>query len=55
MIGSALQGEPVFDGGDLPTAFFWVAVPCYLVWGVGLAVATYGYYGRTRKPCKGRG
>jgi len=52
MIGSALQGKPGFDGGDLPAAFFWVAVPCYLVWGLGLATATYGYYGRTRKPGK---
>lgn len=55
MIGEVLRGERVFDGIDLPAAFFWVAVPCYLVWGLGLATATYGYYGRTRKPCKGCG
>ncbi|TDU90453.1 hypothetical protein EV138_4044 [Kribbella voronezhensis] len=52
MITEALQGERVFDGIDLPAAFFWVAVPCYLVWGLGLTTATYGYYARTRKPCE---
>ncbi|QNE19374.1 hypothetical protein F1D05_17440 [Kribbella qitaiheensis] len=55
MIVEALRGERAFAGSDLPTAFFWVAVPCYLVWGLGLATATYGYYTRTRKPCKGCG
>jgi hypothetical protein len=55
MFGEVLRGERVFEGIDLPAAFFWVAVPCYLVWGLGLATATYGYYGRTRKPCKGCG
>jgi hypothetical protein len=55
MIVETLQGKTVFDGSGLPTAFFWVAVPCYLGWGLGLATATYGYYGRTRKPCKGCG
>jgi hypothetical protein len=55
MIVAALQGEAVYGGTSLPDSFFWVAVPAYLVWGVGLAVATYGYYLRTRKPCKGCG
>ena len=50
MIAAALQGDPVYGGVGLPNAFFWVAVPAYLVWGVGLAVATYGYHLRTRKP-----
>jgi hypothetical protein len=52
MIAAAVQGHPVYDGTGLPDSFFWVAVPAYLVWGLGLTVATYGYYLRTRKPCK---
>lgn len=58
MILAAIAGEPVYGGelGDtFPAAFFWVAVPAYLVWGAGLAMATYGYYLRTRKPCAGCG
>jgi hypothetical protein len=56
MIVSALNGEPAFGSGNLlPESFFWVAVPAYVVWGAGLATATYGYYLRTRKPCKNCG
>ncbi|GAA3099313.1 hypothetical protein JOF29_005775 [Kribbella aluminosa] len=51
MIANAVQGQPVF--GDvalgLPDSFFWVAVPAYLVWGVGLTVAARGYQLATRK------
>lgn len=52
MIAAAVQGEPVYGDIGLPDAFFWVAVPAYLVWGAGLAVATYGYYLCTRKPVR---
>jgi hypothetical protein len=58
MIVAALNGEPVYGddlGNMLPESFFWVAVPAYVVWGAGIATATYGYYLRTRKPCKGCG
>lgn len=56
MIVATLNGDPAYgDLGDLPESFFWVAVPAYIVWGAGLATATYGYYLRTRKPCKGCG
>lgn len=55
MIAETLQGKVAFDDIDLPQSFFWVAVPAYLAWGVGLAVATYGYYVRTRKPCRSCG
>lgn len=48
MIAAAVQGKPVYGDVGLPDAFFWVAVPAYLVWGAGLAVATYGYHLRTR-------
>lgn len=55
MIANALQGKPAYGDLVLPDSFFWVAVPAYLVWGVALTVAAYGYYLRTRKPCKGCG
>jgi hypothetical protein len=55
MVGNVIQGEPAYGDVGLPEAFFWVAVPAYLVWGVGLTLAAYGYYLRTRKPCKGCG
>ncbi|MFG1621946.1 hypothetical protein [Kribbella sp. NPDC049227] len=51
MTVAALQGKPVYADIGIPTSFFWVAVPAYLLWGLGLAVATYGYAQRTRKPC----
>lgn len=41
--------------GDLPAAFLWVAVPAYVGWGAGLLIATYGYYLRTRQPCRACG
>lgn len=38
--------------GSLPLWFFWVAVPAYLVWGLGLAVAALAYLRATRPPCR---
>jgi hypothetical protein len=55
MIGNVIQGKPAYDDVGLPEAFFWVAVPAYLLWGVGLTLAAYGYHRRTRNPCKGCG
>jgi hypothetical protein len=55
MIVAAVQGEAVYGDMGLPDSFFWVAVPSYFVWGLGLAVAADGYYLRTRKHCKGCG
>jgi hypothetical protein len=55
MIIDGIQGEAVYSGTPLPASFFWIAVPAYLVWGAGLAVATAGYYLHTRKSCKGCG
>lgn len=55
MIADAVQGRATFGGIELPESFFWVAVPAYLVWGVGLALAAAGYHLRTRKPCKSCG
>jgi hypothetical protein len=55
MIANVIQGKPGYDDIGLPQAFFWVAVPAYLLWGVGLSLAAAGYHRRTRNPCKGCG
>jgi hypothetical protein len=38
--------------GSLPLAFFWIAVPAYLTWGLGLVGAALGYYRVTRPRCR---
>lgn len=38
--------------GPFPAAFFWVAVPGYLVWGIGLTSAAVAYHRVTRPACK---
>lgn len=55
MILDVIVGKPVYGAGELPAAFFFVAVPAYLLWGLGLLGATTGYYLRTRKPCRSCG
>lgn len=56
MVVAAVTGAPLFAPG-VPAAFVWTAVPAYLVWGAGLAVATASYLARTRPGCArcGRG
>lgn len=46
---------PPSGGLDLPEAFFWVAVPAYLLWGLGMGVAALDYAVRTRPPCRACG
>jgi hypothetical protein len=41
--------------GSLPLAFFWVAVPAYFVWGIGLGAAALAYYRVTRPRCQACG
>lgn len=47
MVVEALGGRnpfPTSDGGsEFPDAFYWVSVPAYLVWGIGLVVCTLSY------------
>ena len=38
--------------GSEPLWFMWVAVPAYLTWGVGLAIAALAYRRATRPPCR---
>jgi hypothetical protein len=48
MLVERLGGRTPFSQGDLPEVFYWVAVPSYMTWGVGLAVAALAYARRTR-------
>jgi hypothetical protein len=43
-----------WDPGDdaYPLWFFWIAVPAYLVWGLGLLAAGLAYRRATRRPCR---
>lgn len=45
-------GEPLENLGPLPLAFFWVAVPGYLIWGIGLGIASISYYRMTYPKCR---
>ncbi len=38
--------------GPFPLWFYWVAVPGYLAWGVGLGAAALAYQRATRPPCR---
>lgn len=50
LAGSTLAGGSQ-GWGSLPPAFFWVAVPGYEVWGLGLGAAALAYYRVTRPQC----
>lgn len=46
MVIERMQGRnpfPPSGGLGLPEAFFWVSVPAYLIWGVGLVICTISY------------
>lgn len=49
---ATLNGTWDLGSGALPLVFFWVAVPAYFAWGLGLAAAALAYYRLTRLPCK---
>lgn len=47
-----LTGTWQGGGSSLPLWFFWVAVPAYLAWGLGLWVGALAYGRATRPPCR---
>jgi hypothetical protein len=51
LAASTLSGTISQGWGSLPPAFFWVAVPGYEVWGLGLGAAALAYYKVTRPQC----
>jgi hypothetical protein len=55
LAAATLNGTSVQMIDSLPLAFFWVAVPAYFVWGVGLGAAALGYYQVTRPRCQACG
>jgi hypothetical protein len=52
LAAETLSGTWDRGAGSLPLAFFWVAMPAYLVWGLGLGAAALGYYQVTRPSCR---
>ncbi|MCP2342506.1 hypothetical protein [Actinomadura rupiterrae] len=58
MVVQRAQGHNPFPESDgpkglhLPESFFWVAVPSYWIWGVGMACASIAYYRLTRPGCR---
>jgi hypothetical protein len=51
IVGQALTNTWA-DTGSLPAWFFWVAVPAYLIWGLGLATGGLAYAYVTRPRCR---
>ena len=47
-----VSGSRAQSFGPFPLAFFWVAVPGYLIWGVGMGIAAISYYRMTRPDCR---
>ena len=47
-----LRGTWDRSANSLPLAFFWVAMPAYLIWGLGLGAAALAYRQATRPPCR---
>lgn len=47
-----LNGTWDRSAGSLPLAFFWVAMPAYLVWGLALGAAAFAYRRITRPSCR---
>jgi hypothetical protein len=47
-----LTGTWDSGGSSLPLAFFWVAMPAYLVWGLGLGATALAYRQITRPRCR---
>jgi hypothetical protein len=47
-----LTGTWQQGAGSIPLWFFWVAMPAYLAWGLGLGAAALAYRRATRPPCR---
>ncbi|WP_214324009.1 hypothetical protein [Nonomuraea sediminis] len=45
-----LTQETIAGTLQLP-AFMWTAIPAYVLWGIGLAIASTAYYRATKPPC----
>ena len=52
LAAETLSGTWDRGADSLPLAFFWVAVPAYLAWGLGLWTAALGYYQVSSPVCR---
>jgi hypothetical protein len=52
LAAQTVTGTWAQHAGSLPLWFFWVAVPAYLAWGLGLGVAALAYRAATRPRCR---
>ncbi|WP_017586313.1 hypothetical protein [Nocardiopsis ganjiahuensis] len=50
LAGLILRGTDAYDP-SYPDWFWWASIGSYVIWGAGLAVATYAYARRTRPAC----
>jgi hypothetical protein len=52
LVVETLTGTWEQGAGSLPLWFYWVAMPAYLVWGLGLGAAALAYRRATRPRCR---
>lgn len=52
LAAGTVTGTWAHGAGSYPLWFFWVSVPAYLIWGLGLGAGALAYRRATRPPCR---